>query len=144
MLALTTGVAQLGNSGRRIAQQSFTECGIHPGARDDVRAVARTDFRLVSVDQYIECCRIDISVLGQYRLERPDAPFDVTEITVIFRQGVLLAATGRYSWKLLGLATNSRLLPYCSARRSSACRRGDGRAYSPIRVRTNWAGLPTK
>src|SRR5882762_10207479 len=108
VLALSTGITQFGNSGGRIAHQSFSKCRIYPGARDDARAVARTDFRLVGVDQYIECCRIDVALLGHHRLERADAPLDVAEFAVIFRQGVFPAATDRYWWKLIGLATISR------------------------------------
>jgi hypothetical protein len=48
---------------------------------------------LIGVNQYVECGRIDVALLGHHRLERADAPLDVTEFAVIFLQGVPPPAT---------------------------------------------------
>src|SRR6266446_668712 len=100
VLTLPTRVAKLRNSSRRIAQQAFTERRIDPSARDNARAIARTHFRLIGVNQYVECGRIDVALLGHHRLERADAPLDVTEFAVFFLQGVLPSC----NWAIFGQA----------------------------------------
>ena len=53
--------------------------------------------------------KIDVAFLGQHGLKRANAPPDVTEFAVIFRQNVLPAIAARCSWKLFRFTTNSRL-----------------------------------
>jgi hypothetical protein len=83
VLALPTGIAELCDGARGIAQQAIPIVSVHPRARDDASAVARADFRLICVDQQVECGGIDIALLGQQSLERPNAALGLGEVAVL-------------------------------------------------------------
>jgi hypothetical protein len=83
VLALPSCVAKLRDGTGGIAQQPVAIAPVHPRARDDTSAIAGADFRLVGVDQHVERRRIDIALLGQHSLERPNAPLDLAQFAVI-------------------------------------------------------------
>src|SRR6267143_1567889 len=78
-LALAADVAQLRDGGGGVGEQPLLEGGIDPGLRDDARAVARADLRLVGVDQRVERLGIDEALVHQQRFQRAHAELDVGE-----------------------------------------------------------------
>ena len=73
MLALAPAEAELGRGGRAVGEEPRPEGGIAPRPRDDPRAVARPDLRLVGLDDEVERGRIDIALFDQHGFERADA-----------------------------------------------------------------------
>ena len=98
VLALAPGVAERRDGRARVVEQPFAERGIDPGARDDARAVARTDLGLIGVDQDIERSGIDVAFLREHRLQRADAHVHFAELAVIVvlmrRHDAMLARSG--------------------------------------------------
>ena len=73
VLALRPTVPEFSNGGSTVGEQTLPVCGIDPRPRDHAGAIARTDLRLVTLDDRIDRGRIDHALLDQYRLERLDA-----------------------------------------------------------------------
>ena len=69
VLALAPGVADLGDGGRGILEQTRAIGRIGPGFCDDARAVTRPDFLFIGLDQQIECGGVDITLFGQHRFQ---------------------------------------------------------------------------
>ena len=69
MFALSAGVTQLGDGGRRILQQPFLVCLIRPCARNNARSVAGTDPMFKRIDQRIEGRGIHKSLFNQQGLQ---------------------------------------------------------------------------
>ena len=73
-----------------VIQQGLPESRIEPGFRNNLRAIVRTDFRFVGLDDGIESSRIDIAFLGQDGLERAYAQFGLGQ----FRMVVIVVVGG--------------------------------------------------
>src|SRR2546426_886438 len=58
-------IAQLRDGGGGVGEQTLLERRIDPGLRDDAGTVARTDLRLVGVDQRVERLRVDEPLVHQ-------------------------------------------------------------------------------
>ena len=83
MLALTARVADFGNRGRRVLQEACAIGWIGPGFRNDTRAVARSDFLLIGLDQQVERNRIDIAFFGQHGFQGAYAHLGFRQLRMI-------------------------------------------------------------
>ena len=68
---------------RRIVEQSRLEVGIAPGPGNNPATDVRPDLRLVRFDDPIERLGIDVTLLDQNRLERPDAELQLRELRAV-------------------------------------------------------------
>lgn len=110
MFALSAGVAQFGDRGRRVRQQPFLVGGIDPRARNHPRTIPWPDFVLHGVDQRVERGAIHQALFHEQRLERLDAQREIG------RDGLMLVPGG------LGRSPGRDPIGIC--RRRSHCRRG--------------------
>ncbi len=60
-----------------VSQQRSAEHGVDPGAGNSGRPNMGPYAGLVSFDDPVQRCRIDVTFLCQHRLERADAQFDI-------------------------------------------------------------------
>jgi len=105
VLALPSGETEGGDGRRRVIQQPLLEGWIRPGFCDDFRPVPWTDLRLIGVDQGVQRGRIDIALLDQQGLERPDAQLDIGQfgmfVIVVMVAHPLLRGTGGWNaWQV--------------------------------------------
>lgn len=73
MLALPPAIAEFGDRGGAVGEETGLEGRVGPGLRDDARAVARADLRLVGLDDQIERGGVDVALLDEHGFERADA-----------------------------------------------------------------------
>jgi hypothetical protein len=73
VLALHPAESQLRYRSRRVGQEALFVRGVHPGASNDLRAIARSDLVLVGLDEHVQRCRVNQSLLDEQRLERGDS-----------------------------------------------------------------------
>jgi hypothetical protein len=64
----------------RVFEQRRLEIRVDPGAGDKAGAVFRADLGLVAFNQEVECCRIDIALLGEDGFERAHAKLNVGQL----------------------------------------------------------------
>lgn len=73
----------------RIPSQPVRKFRIDPGFSDDASADPGTDLRFISLNDRIDCSRVDETLRHQQRLERLNLGFDVAEFVIVcmIRQG---------------------------------------------------------
>ena len=71
MFALSARKRQFGNGSRAVLQKAGAIIGINPGTGHHLRAIARTYFCFIGLDNQIQGGLIHISLFGQYGFESP-------------------------------------------------------------------------
>ncbi len=83
MLTLAAGEAERGDRRAAVVEEPAPVGLIRPRLRDDPRTVVRADLRLVGLDERIEGRWIDVALLDQDGLERPDPPLGVGQMGAV-------------------------------------------------------------
>ena len=85
VLALQAVVAERRDRGRGVAQQPGAEARVEPCSGDDTRTVARTDARLVRLDERIQCGRVDVTLVDEDAFQGPHPQVHLTDLAVVGR-----------------------------------------------------------
>ena len=96
-----------------VIQQGLLEGRIGPGFCDDLRAVVRTDFRLIGLDDGIERGRLDIAFLGQDRLERAHAQFGLGQFRMVVIVVMMIVVMAGHDRKIREIMSMSRAKGLC-------------------------------
>ena len=79
---IAAGQIQRRNGGVGVFAEPLGKVSVAPGFCHHLGAVARPDLGLVGVDERIDRCRVDVTLLCQQRFESAEPHFDIGEMTV--------------------------------------------------------------